>query len=174
MNKLLLFSALIFFISCDPPVQEFVKPAPDPVAEQFVKANQYMQRRHQEHISAFVERLGWQAEVKPSGLWLVINDPGKGFLISDNCRVSYSFSSMLLDGTPCYSSLPGRPETIVVGKGGVEAGVEEGMKYLRQGARAIFLIPPHLAHGNFGDRNKIPGNSVLIFELEVREVVQGL
>ena len=105
-----------------------------------------------------MDRVGWKAEVKPSGLWIKVDDPGTGPVISKNCRVSYSYNSMLLDGTPCYRTGRENPRHIVVGKGGVEAGVEEGLLYLRQGARATLLIPPHLAHGNFGDRDRIPGN----------------
>ena len=47
--------------SCDPPVQEQQKPQQDPVSEELIKANQYMQRRHQDHIAAFVERVGLTA-----------------------------------------------------------------------------------------------------------------
>ena len=45
----------IFLTACDPPVQEHHEPGPDLVSEQFVRANQYSLRRHQDHISAFVE-----------------------------------------------------------------------------------------------------------------------
>ena len=84
--------------------------------------------------------------------------------------VEYIFSSSLLDGTPCYSANIENPRVIIVGKGDVESGVNEGLKLLKNGSRAILLIPPHLAHGNFGDRNLIPGNSVLIYEIEIRDV----
>ena len=161
---------MLILIACDPPVQEFRKPAPDTVTEQFVKANQYMQRRHQDHISAFVERVGWKAKTTPTGLWIVIEKAGIGPRINENDRVTYSFSSSLLDGTPCYEASDNHPKQIVVGKGGIEAGVEEGLQYLRPGSKAIFLIPPHLGHGNFGDRDKIPGNSVLICRIDIKEV----
>jgi FKBP-type peptidyl-prolyl cis-trans isomerase len=62
------------------------------------------------------------------------------------------------------------PKRITVGKGGVESGVEQGLKKLSEGAEAIFLIPPHLGHGNFGDRVRIPGNSVLIYRIQVLKV----
>jgi len=132
-----------------------------------------MQRRHQDHIAAFVERVGWDARVTPSGLWIVIEDPGSGSGINENDRITFTFSSTLLNGTPCYEATGDAPKQIVVGKGGIESGVEEGIRHLRMNSRAIFLIPPHLAHGNFGDRNRIPGNSVLIYRIEVKEVLPG-
>jgi len=143
---------------------------PDQVSEQFVKANQYMQQRHQDQIAAFVERLGWEAEVLPTGLWIVQESQGEGRQVRENSRVSFSFESTLLDGTPCYKHGVDRPKQITVGKGGVESGVEQGIVHLREGSEATFLIPPHLGHGNFGDRDRIPGNSVLIYHLKVLEV----
>ncbi len=129
-----------------------------------------MHQRHQDHISAFLERVDWPAEVTPSGLWIVIEKPGEGRRITENMRVSYAFQSTLLDGSPCYQATIEDPKQIIIGKGGVESGVEQGLQKLSEGAEAVFLIPPHLAHGNFGDREKIPGNSVLIYRLKVLKV----
>ena len=137
------------------------------MSEQFIRVNQYMQQRHQDHISAFLERVGWKAELTSSGLWVVVEKPGEGRRIVENMRVSYAFKSTLLDGTPCYEATVGHPKEITIGKGGVESGVEQGLQLLSEGAEAIFMIPPHLGHGNFGDREKIPGNSVLIYEVQV-------
>jgi FKBP-type peptidyl-prolyl cis-trans isomerase FkpA len=164
---------LLLTCACTTAVQERVEPEPDPVKEQFVKVNRYMHRRHQDHISAFVERVGWDAEVLPSGLWIVIEEAGSGPKIGQDNLVTYTYSSTLLDGTPCYEANVKAPKQVVIGKGGVESGVEEGLRRLKGGSSAILLIPPHLAHGNFGDREKIPGNSVIIYSLEVKDVRIG-
>jgi FKBP-type peptidyl-prolyl cis-trans isomerase FkpA len=156
MNKQLLVPLFLILCSCRPPVQEMDKGEPDQVKEQFVRANQYMQQRHQDHIAAFVERMGWDARATPSGLWVVIDSAGTGAVIDEGDRVTYSYESLLLDGTPCYQADQEHPRTIVVGKGGVESGVEEGMRLMREGTSATLLIPPHLGHGNFGDRDRIP------------------
>lgn len=163
---------LLVASGCRTPVQEDVQVPPDPVREQFIRANRYMQQRHQDHIAAFVERVGWEAEVTPDGLWIVVEEEGHGKRINEGSRVSYSYESMLLDGTPCYRATEGDPKVVVIGRGGVESGVEEGLGRLREGAEATFIIPPHLAHGNFGDRNKIPGNSVLIYKVRILDVKQ--
>lgn len=168
---LMIFAALVF--SCRPPVQEQHETEPDEVSEQFVRANQYMQRRHQDHIAAFVKRVGWDAQTTPSGLWIVFNSRGDGTQIDEGDRVTYTFESTLLDGTFCYRAGADDPKSIIVGQGGVESGVEEGLKLMRNGTEATLLIPPHLGHGNFGDRNRIPGNSVLIYHLKVVGVQKG-
>jgi len=173
MNRGVAFLLLLLLWACDPPVQEQQLPQSDPYREQFVKTNRYMQKRHQDHISAFVDRVGWDAEVSPTGLWIVVKDSGQGPVIAENDVVIYAFSSTLLDGTSCYQATADAPKRIIVGKGGVEAGVEEGIKHLRRGGRAVLLIPPHLAHGNFGDRDRIPGNAVLIDSIEILDVLPG-
>ena len=169
MNRVLPILMIFLLVSCDPPVQEQQVPHEDPYKEQFVKTNRYLQMRHQDQIAAFVERVGWDAHKTASGLWIVIEEKGCGSNIVEGDIVSYTFSSTLLDGTACYEATGQNPKQVQVGKGGIESGVEEGLKQLKRGSRAILLIPPHLAHGNFGDRDKIPGNSVLIYRMELME-----
>ena len=159
-----------FLMACKAPVQEVTESQADLVSEELVKANQYMQQRHQDHMAAFVERVGWKAEVTTTGLWIIHEVHGSGAPIVENSRVTFKYESTLLDGTPCYMASAEKPKVITVGKGGVESGVEQGMTCLREGSEAIFLIPPHLAHGNFGDRDQIPGNTVLIYRLKVMKV----
>ena len=167
---LAIFTTALLITCCDAPVQELKGTDPDPVPEQFVRANQYMYQRHQDHISAFIDRTGWKAEITPSGLWIVIEKPGTGPHINDNSLLTFAFESTLLDGTPCYKATAQNPKVITLGNGGVESGVEQGIRKLSGGAEAIFMIPPHLAHGNFGDRDKIPGNKVLIYRIQVLKV----
>ncbi len=38
---------------------------------------------------------------------------------------------------------------------------------LREGDRAVFIMPPHLAAGLPGDGDKIPAHSVIVYEVEV-------
>lgn len=155
---------------CDPPVQEAIVREPDPLPEAFIRANQYMQRRHRDHIAAFVERVGWSARETGTGLWMVMEEPGEGKAIVPGSSVTYAFRSTLLDGTPCYEATEEHPRSITTGRGGVESGVEEGLLLMREGTRAILFIPPHLGHGNFGDRDRIPGNSVIIFHVKILDV----
>lgn len=169
-RRLFVIACMLVLRACDTPVQVQEEGEVNQVGEQFIRVNQYMHQRHQDHIAAFLERVGWEAEPTPSGLWIVLLKPGNGMRIDDNMRVSYAFESTLLNGDFCYKATVDNPKQITVGKGGVESGVEEGLKKLSEGAEAIFLIPPHLGHGNFGDRVRIPGNSVLIYRIQVLKV----
>lgn len=164
------FVYVLLLWSCETPVQVKEEPENKHKSEQFIRVNQYIQQRHQDHISAFLERVGWEAELTPSGLWIVIEKPGTGKRIGEHMQVTYAYESSLLNGTFCYEATAEHPKQITIGRGGVESGVEQGMQRLSEGAEAIFLIPPHLGHGNFGDREKIPGNSTLIYRVRVLKV----
>jgi FKBP-type peptidyl-prolyl cis-trans isomerase len=58
----------------------------------------------------------------------------------------------------------------VVGKGGVESGLEEGILLLHEGDKARFVLAPHLAHGLIGDENRIPPRSIIIYYIELLAV----
>jgi FKBP-type peptidyl-prolyl cis-trans isomerase len=59
------------------------------------------------------------------------------------------------------------PKTFLIGQGGVESGLEEGILLLQEGDKARFIMPPHLAHGLIGDRDKIPARATIIYDLEL-------
>jgi len=163
-----LIGCLLF--SCRPPVQEQEEKKADIANEKLLNLNIYLRDIHQDHIHAFVGRVGWDMEVTSTGLWYAIVEKGLGEPVEMNKRVTFIYSSLLLDGTPCYEANAGKPESVIVGKGEMISGLMEGLLKMHAGDSAIFIIPPHLGHGNFGDRNKIPGNSVIIYKVKVLKV----
>jgi len=167
MKKYALFLLVFTLFSCKTPVQELKEKKDDPLREQFVDANQYMEERHQDQIEAFVERAGWKMEKLPTGLWISVLEKGGGAAVMSTDKLRLRYTVRLLDGTLCYTSGVDKPVDYSLGKGELEAGVEQGLLTLHHGDHALMIIPPHLAHGNFGDRNKIPGASVIIYDIKV-------
>jgi FKBP-type peptidyl-prolyl cis-trans isomerase len=55
-----------------------------------------------------------------------------------------------------------------MGRSEMEAGMNEGLRLLRPGSEAIFIMPPYLAYGLIGDRRKIPPRSVLVYRVSVK------
>lgn len=173
--KISLFTFFIFsfLFSCKTPVQEMETGSSDSLEQEFLKVNKYLADKNRDQIEAFVSRVGWEMELSSTGLWYHIekgDQSDQAKTIQANSRVSYAYLLQLLDGTHCYEATKESPKIITVGKGGVEAGFEEGLLKMREGDSATFIIPPHLGHGNFGDRNKIPGNSVIIYKVRVLNV----
>ncbi|KAG7488889.1 FK506-binding protein 15 isoform X1 [Solea senegalensis] len=57
-----------------------------------------------------------------------------------------------------------------IGAGKVIKGWEEGMLGMKKAGHRLIVIPPHLAYGSKGVPNRIPPDSTLIFEAELRRV----
>uniref|UniRef100_A0A3B5LL78 peptidylprolyl isomerase n=1 Tax=Xiphophorus couchianus TaxID=32473 RepID=A0A3B5LL78_9TELE len=55
-----------------------------------------------------------------------------------------------------------------IGAGKVIKGWEEGMLGMKKAGRRLIIIPPTLAYGAKGVPNRVPPNSTLIFEVELR------
>jgi FKBP-type peptidyl-prolyl cis-trans isomerase FkpA len=164
-------SILMVFISgCKAPVQERKEDPGTDLRRMLLKTNQYMRERHREHMVAFADRTGWEMTETPTGLWYMVLEEGHGPGIQRENLVTYTCETRLIDGQLCYAADTNSPKKIVIGKGGVEAGLEEGLLLLKEGDKARFIIPPYLAHGNFGDGAKIPGSAILLMEVQVLSV----
>lgn len=132
-----------------------------------VGANRLLLQKDKQKIIAFNELHSLGLKESETGLWYKIDKTGHGKTASDGFQITLKYKVSLLDGTLCYSSDLLGPKKFTVGKGGVESGLEEGVKMLREGDRALFVLPPHLAAGLPGDGNKIPARSIIVYEVEV-------
>jgi FKBP-type peptidyl-prolyl cis-trans isomerase FkpA len=132
-----------------------------------VGANRLLLKKDKEKIMAYISQHKLDMKESETGLWYRIDKRGHGKTASNGQQISLKYKVSLLDGTLCYSSDSLGPKKFTVGRGGVESGLEEGVSMLREGDRALFIMPPHLAEGLPGDGDKIPAHSVIIYEVEV-------
>ena len=170
ISKWSLIGIILLFLSCQTPVQEETQQNADPYAKSLLNVNKYMQERNRELILAFLDRTGWAMYETSSGLWYMILEQGGGARPGIDHMVVYAYETRLMNGELCYSADTIDPKKIVIGKGSVEAGIEEGLQLIGEGGKARLIVPPYLAHGNFGDREKIPGSAILLVDLEVVEL----
>lgn len=161
---------LIVFTGCKTPVQEEKQQEEYPYEEPLLEMNKYMKEKHRDQITAFIDRAGWEMQESPSGLWYQVLEEGDGPTPEEGDRVVYAYQTRLLDGKLCYQADTIHPETIVIGNGSVITGLAEGLSLMQEGAVARLIIPPYLAHGNFGDRDCIPGSAILLIRIRVMEV----
>lgn len=102
-----------------------------------------------------------------SGIQYVIYPNGDGEFAKDGDQVFVHYSGVLEDGSVFDSSYErGEPISFRLGTGQVIAGWEEGIKMLRKGDKATFVIPPHLAYGE-NAIGPIPANATLTFNVEL-------
>jgi FKBP-type peptidyl-prolyl cis-trans isomerase FkpA len=139
-----------------------------PGSSEMVDLNRYMVRKDRERIQNYIERKKLKLTETKTGLWYQIIKDGEGETFIDNDRIILDYECSLLDGTGCYSSRELGPKVLILGHSEMEAGLNEGLRLLKPGSEAIFIIPPFLAYGLIGDRNLIPPRAILVYNIRIR------
>lgn len=126
-------------------------------------------------------------QVSVSGLQYRVIKEGTGKQPGVHSRVKCNYEGKFTDGTIFDSTYRFNVESVNEEKSQVTASKEgnpvtfnldqvipgwtEGVHMMKEGAIYEFTIPARLAYGEKGVPGRIPGNSVLIFEVELLEVM---
>ena len=105
----------------------------------------------------------------PSGLKVLILEPGNGAPVQTGETVRTNYYGVLMDGKMFDNSFQ-RNQTLdfAVGEGQMIAGFDEGVQKLRHGGKAYFFLPAKLAYGAQGTPDgTIPPNAKLVFYVEL-------
>ena len=155
-----------------------------------------LQKKHQEKaaqqltqdtqaIASYLKEHKIAAQATSSGLYYVIDTPGKGVQPKRGDKVKVNYTGRFLDGKVFDTNLSDVAEqhgihhpqktyeaiTFQLGVGQVIQGWDEGIMYLRKEAQARLFIPSTLAYGSQVVGNGlIPANTVLIFDVELVDV----
>ena len=104
--------------------------------------------------------------VLPSGLQYEVLTPGTGATPAANNRVTVHYEGSLTNGNVFDSSYKrGQPATFGVTQ--VIPGWVEALQLMPQGSKWRLYIPSELGYGARGAGASIPGNSILIFDVEL-------
>jgi len=109
----------------------------------------------------------------PSGMQYKVLEKGTGLyhpLPSTQCKCHYA--GTLIDGTEFDSSY-GRGSPTTFAPNQVIPGWTEAMQMMVEGDKLELYIPSELAYGERGSPPKIPPDSVLIFTIEIVEILGG-
>ena len=107
-----------------------------------------------------------------SGLQYKIEVEGAGISPEATDTVEVNYEGRLIDGTVFDSSYE-RGESVKFPLNGVIPGWTEGLTYVKEGGRIQLFIPSDLAYGQHGT-GPIPGNSTLIFDVELIKVFKAV
>ncbi|MDX5346647.1 MAG: FKBP-type peptidyl-prolyl cis-trans isomerase [Hymenobacteraceae bacterium] len=124
-------------------------------------------------IKKYLEDNNLQATRTSSGLYYSITEPTTGPQPVKGNGVSVLYTGKLLDGKvfDSTSSRGNQPFNFILGAGQVIKGWDEGIALMKKGEKAVLYIPSGLAYGPQAKSN-IPANSVLIFDVELVEIVR--
>ena len=102
-----------------------------------------------------------------TGLYYVVNDEGTGTRPIATSDVTVSYKGYFTDGNVFDQSTAAG---ITFNLQGVIEGWTEGIPKFKEGGNGILLIPSALAYGVNGS-GSIPGNTVIIFDVELIDVI---
>ena len=124
-------------------------------------------RKTERELETILNGKNLKMNESPTGLWYQIIKEGEGKTFGENDKVVLNYDCSLLDGTECYSSKDLGPKEVILGRSDIEPGLNEGLRLLRPGSEAIFIIPPFLAYGFVGDRKMIPSRAVIVYNVNI-------
>ncbi len=110
------------------------------------------------------------AERTPTGVYVLITQPGTGPKPQPGQRVALTYKGQLLDGKEFDSSRPDSTFKYAFGQGQVIPGWDQGVAMLTKGAKATILVPSTLGYGMRGAPPRIPANSPLRFDVELVDI----
>ena len=166
-TKLLIFIIFFFLSGSCRNETDNRKVTVKPGNREMTELNRYLVQKDREIIQNYIERKDLKMTESPTGLWYLIKDEGTGQFIKDNDKVAMKYECQLLDGTVCYSSDDLGPRQVIIGKTDIEPGLNEGLRLLKPGAEAVFILPPFLAFGLVGDGKKIPPRTIIVYSVSV-------
>jgi len=138
-----------------------------PSAQETADMNKLWIQEEQEFINQFVARKNWEMKTTQSGLKYIIYKQGKGDKAEPGMRAMVDYTITLLDGSEVYNTKEIGPQAFHINQDNVEAGIHEGITYMKVGDKAKLIIPPYLAHGLMGDDYKIPPMATLVFDIRL-------
>ncbi|RAI95384.1 FKBP-type peptidyl-prolyl cis-trans isomerase [Algoriphagus yeomjeoni] len=135
-------------------------------------------------IQDYLKEKGLEAQKTESGLYYIIEEEGTGDPVTPGTSMSVNYAGYLLDGSLFDTSIeaiakengifnegrPYEPLPVAVGMGQVIPGWDEGLLLLKKGSKGKFLIPSPLGYGENAMGERIPANSILVFDVDVADV----
>ena len=164
---IIIFILSLCLLSCQSKNEK--KSLKKPGIDEMTELNRYFVQKDKERIQNYIERKSLVMTESPTGLWYNIEKEGSGNFLTDNDKLLMEYECSLLDGTHCYSSKDLGPREIIIGRSQLEPGLNEGLRRLKRGGAAAFIIPPFLAYGLVGDGKKIPPRSTIIYNVSILE-----
>lgn len=170
MRKLLwiLMMMCSIFSSCEnnsQPVKQ--KSSEASTEEKLIWANQRLVRVENDLISSYIKRHELQMNQSASGLRYLIRKEGEGQNPKFEQTVTLKYSLKLINGNEVYNSDRDGLKKFIIGKSQEPSGLDEGVRILKKGGKALLIMPSNLGYGLLGDSFKIPKKAILIYEVEL-------
>ena len=133
-----------------------------------IEMNQRIALKEKLNIAMYLEhRKMLKMQQTGSGLYYGIYKSTQGDSAKTGMEAGVRYVITFLNGDTCYVTPKDEIVYFKIDKTDIETGVQEGIKKMKEGEKAVFIIPSHLAHGITGDNNKIPPITPLVIDIEL-------
>lgn len=142
-----------------------------------LKDNESQIKADDKIITDFIAAHQLAAVKAPWGTYVVITNPGTGENLNDTSIAVVKYTGKTLADSVFDSNTDpkfGHPEPISIDLGQVGSvilGWTDGLKQMKKGSKGKFFIPSSLAYGKTGSGDKIKPNEILVFDIEVVDII---
>lgn len=169
MNNFILFS-LMLILACNQQEKKAANQSFDKKEfnDRLILSHHAFLEKEKGRINKYIDSLGLPFENTGTGLRYFIeekNENGDSLKRGDVAVVNYSLTSIF--GDTLYESVEGTSQEFMVDYDQVESGLHEGIKLMRVGEKAMFILPAHLAHGITGDQAAIGSQTTLVYKIHL-------
>lgn len=171
----IIVALLSCLISCGPSRDDQEKSAPinqntQEYKDALIQQNRQLIAEEIELIDAYVDRYGLDVDTTSTGLRYKILEKTNGKEVRLMKDVTLSYTVSLLNGNLCYSSDSSGFMSFTIGQSNQPSGLQEGILKMKEGERAIFIVPSYLGYGITGDGICIPGSSSILYNVKLEKV----
>ncbi|MBI3135724.1 MAG: FKBP-type peptidyl-prolyl cis-trans isomerase [Bacteroidetes bacterium] len=169
MKKLWMFMPAALLLACggetETTTETTTTPTVEEPAEEVIPEVTFVpDSSAEETIQAYLKEKKWEGVRHESGMYIVTDSLGEGEDRPNlNDEVTIFYHGFLLDGTE-FDGTGTEPATFALAQ--LITGWQIGIPMFGKGGKGKLIIPPGLAYGP-EDNGSIPGNSTLMFEIEL-------
>jgi FKBP-type peptidyl-prolyl cis-trans isomerase len=125
------------------------------------------EKKELELLQVYLDEHNITTEPTKSGLYYIETFTGTGEQPIYGDYVTIDYEGRLINGEIFDSSYErGKTLSFIVGSGDVIRGMDEGIRYMKNGGRATLIMPSSLGYGSEATQT-IPAYSTLIFDIEL-------
>lgn len=125
--------------------------------------------QEEQQIQEYLKKLeDTVAVLKPSGLYYIELSEGTGAMPVAGDSVTFYYKGMFLDRVVFDTNIPDSiPWRHKIGTKDIITGIDEGLRYMKEGGKARLITPSDLAYGHSGIWGIIPGYTPLLWEIDL-------
>lgn len=138
--------------------------------EKLVRVNKIYSQSEDEQIEDYIARHEYKMTATPTGLRYMVYKTNSGLQPKTGSKAEINYKVWQLDGKLCYDSDSLGTVDFEIGKSDLPEGLQQGIQYMHEGEKAIFVMPSHLAYGLTGDGGQINPNAALVMDVELLKV----